>query len=108
MLERVGLVAINPDRTHERVQDVATEPPALGAGDAVRMRLCIAPGSMVRTRGRMEIGVPNEYVSSCTYSELQRRGLFRTEYEGKTLRENLGLPRPPSRYEASSAASAAE
>ena len=27
--------------------------------------------------------------------ELQRRGLFRTEYEGKTLRENLGLPRPP-------------
>ena len=27
--------------------------------------------------------------------ELQRRGLFRTEYEGKTLRENLGLRRPP-------------
>ena len=26
--------------------------------------------------------------------ELQRRGLFRREYEGKTLRENLGLPRP--------------
>ncbi|WP_437813894.1 LLM class flavin-dependent oxidoreductase [Sorangium sp. So ce1078] len=25
---------------------------------------------------------------------LQRRGLFRTEYEGKTLRENYGLPRP--------------
>jgi alkanesulfonate monooxygenase len=24
--------------------------------------------------------------------ELQRRGLFRTEYEGSTLRENLGLP----------------
>ncbi|PZW37689.1 FMN-dependent oxidoreductase (nitrilotriacetate monooxygenase family) [Humitalea rosea] len=30
--------------------------------------------------------------------ELQRRGLFRTEYEGRTLRENLGLKRPPSRY----------
>jgi FMN-dependent oxidoreductase (nitrilotriacetate monooxygenase family) len=30
--------------------------------------------------------------------ELQRRGLFRTEYEGKTLRENLGLQRPISRY----------
>ena len=30
--------------------------------------------------------------------ELQRRGLFRTEYEGKTLRENLGLKRPVSRY----------
>jgi alkanesulfonate monooxygenase len=25
---------------------------------------------------------------------LQRRGLFRTAYEGRTLRENLGLPRP--------------
>jgi N-acetyl-S-(2-succino)cysteine monooxygenase len=30
--------------------------------------------------------------------ELQRRGLFRTAYEGTTLRENLGLPRPRSRY----------
>jgi FMN-dependent oxidoreductase (nitrilotriacetate monooxygenase family) len=30
--------------------------------------------------------------------ELQRRGLFRTEYEGTTLRENLGLPRPPNRF----------
>jgi FMN-dependent oxidoreductase (nitrilotriacetate monooxygenase family) len=26
--------------------------------------------------------------------ELQKRGLFRTRYEGRTLRENLGLPRP--------------
>lgn len=30
--------------------------------------------------------------------ELQRRGIFRTEYEGKTLRENLGVPVPPNRY----------
>ena len=30
--------------------------------------------------------------------ELQKRGLFRTEYEGKTLRDNLGLKRPQSRY----------
>jgi N-acetyl-S-(2-succino)cysteine monooxygenase len=30
--------------------------------------------------------------------ELQRRGLFRRAYEGKTLRENLGLPWVPSRY----------
>ncbi|WP_426562675.1 LLM class flavin-dependent oxidoreductase [Angustibacter sp. McL0619] len=29
--------------------------------------------------------------------ELQRRGLFRTEYEGSTLRENYGLARPASR-----------
>jgi alkanesulfonate monooxygenase len=30
--------------------------------------------------------------------ELQRRGLFRREYEGATLRENLGLPRPRNRF----------
>ena len=29
---------------------------------------------------------------------LQRRGLFRVEYEGATLRENLGLRRPESRH----------
>ncbi len=27
--------------------------------------------------------------------ELQRRGIFRTEYEGKTLRENFGVPMAP-------------
>ena len=30
--------------------------------------------------------------------ELQRRGLFRTAYEGKTLRENLGLPFAQNRW----------
>jgi alkanesulfonate monooxygenase SsuD/methylene tetrahydromethanopterin reductase-like flavin-dependent oxidoreductase (luciferase family) len=30
--------------------------------------------------------------------ELQRRGLFRTEYEGTTLRENLGLRPVINRY----------
>ncbi len=30
--------------------------------------------------------------------ELQRRGLLRREYEGSTLRENLGLPRPDNRF----------
>jgi FMN-dependent oxidoreductase (nitrilotriacetate monooxygenase family) len=30
--------------------------------------------------------------------ELQRRGIFRTEYEGATLRENLGIPFRQSRY----------
>jgi alkanesulfonate monooxygenase len=30
--------------------------------------------------------------------ELQRRGIFRREYEGRTLRENLGLPRPGNRF----------
>ena len=30
--------------------------------------------------------------------ELQRRGLFRREYEGRTLREHLGLSRPPNQF----------
>jgi FMN-dependent oxidoreductase (nitrilotriacetate monooxygenase family) len=34
--------------------------------------------------------------------ELQRRGLFRREYAGKMLRENMGLPRPENRFFAAS------
>ncbi len=30
--------------------------------------------------------------------ELQRRGIFRSEYEGQTLRENMGLPRPENQF----------
>jgi alkanesulfonate monooxygenase SsuD/methylene tetrahydromethanopterin reductase-like flavin-dependent oxidoreductase (luciferase family) len=30
--------------------------------------------------------------------ELQRRGIFRREYTGTTLREHLGLPRPANRF----------
>jgi alkanesulfonate monooxygenase len=30
--------------------------------------------------------------------ELQRRGLFRKDYEGRTLRDHLGLPRPANRF----------
>ncbi len=35
--------------------------------------------------------------------ELQRRGLFRVDYEGPTLRHNLGLARPAHRAWAGSA-----
>jgi alkanesulfonate monooxygenase len=42
-------------------------------------------------------GSLNDFVE-LVIPELQRRGLFRTEYTGRTLREHLGLPRPPSRY----------
>ena len=38
--------------------------------------------------------------------ELQRRGLFRTEYEGATLRENLGLARPGNQFFEAEAADA--
>jgi FMN-dependent oxidoreductase (nitrilotriacetate monooxygenase family) len=36
--------------------------------------------------------------------ELQRRGLFRTEYEGTTLRANLGVPPQPNPHQVASAA----
>jgi alkanesulfonate monooxygenase len=35
---------------------------------------------------------------SLVLPELRRRGLFRTEYEGRTLRENLGLARPENQF----------
>jgi alkanesulfonate monooxygenase SsuD/methylene tetrahydromethanopterin reductase-like flavin-dependent oxidoreductase (luciferase family) len=35
--------------------------------------------------------------------ELQRRGIFRTEYESTLLRDNLGLPHPTNRFAASPA-----
>lgn len=39
----------------------------------------------------------NDFVDKVV-PELQRRGIFRKEYEGKTLRENLGLARPSNRF----------
>ena len=45
----------------------------------------------------------NEFVE-LVIPELQRRGLFRTQYEGRTLRENVGLPRPANRFVATSVA----
>ena len=42
-------------------------------------------------------GSLNDFVDQVV-PELQRRGLFRTEYEGKTLRANLGLPIPQNAY----------
>jgi FMN-dependent oxidoreductase (nitrilotriacetate monooxygenase family) len=40
--------------------------------------------------------VPNAFEDFANHvvPELQRRGIFRTEYEGATMRENLGLNRP--------------
>ena len=38
-------------------------------------------------------GALNDFIE-LVIPELQRRGLFRTAYEGTTLRENLGLPQP--------------
>jgi len=40
--------------------------------------------------------------------ELRRRGLFRTEYQGATLRDHLGLERPENRFTRSRSAQSAE
>ncbi|MBB4566325.1 LLM class flavin-dependent oxidoreductase [Rhizobium leucaenae] len=37
-------------------------------------------------------------VTTRVVPELQRRGIFRREYEGTTLRDHLGLPRPANRF----------
>jgi alkanesulfonate monooxygenase len=47
--------------------------------------------------GSLDPGGLDDFVD-LVIPELQERGLFRTEYEGTTLRENLGLDRPVSRY----------
>jgi hypothetical protein len=41
--------------------------------------------------------VPGAYADFVAHvvPELQRRGLYHRDYTGNTLRENLGLPRPP-------------
>ncbi len=56
-----------------------------GAGDGFMIAFSHLPGGL------------NDFVR-LVIPELQRRGLFREEYEGTTLRENLGLARPRSRY----------
>ena len=43
------------------------------------------------------LGGLEDFVNMVT-PELQKRGLFRREYEGSTLRDILGLPKPVSRY----------
>ena len=58
-----------------------------GAADGFMVRVSHLPGGL-------------DDFTSLVVPELQRRGLFRTEYEGSTLRNHLGLRRPASRYAA--------
>lgn len=69
----------------KRIADTMEEWFAAGACDG----FCVLPPYM-----------PGQHIDFCemVIPELQKRGLFRREYEGATLRENLGLPRPAGRY----------
>lgn len=56
-----------------------------GAADGFNVMPPVLPGSL---RDFVDLVIP----------ELQRRGLFRLHYEGRTLRENLGLPYPDNQF----------
>jgi FMN-dependent oxidoreductase (nitrilotriacetate monooxygenase family) len=81
--------------TPEHVADVMEHWFLNGAADGFNVMPAWLPGSLTDF---VDLVIP----------ELQRRGLFRTEYEAMTLRENLGLPRPVSRFHASRAVEAAQ
>jgi len=63
------------------VADTLEEWFTTGAADGFNILFPTLPGAL------------NDFIELVT-PELQRRGLFRTQYEGTTLRENLGLPKP--------------
>jgi FMN-dependent oxidoreductase (nitrilotriacetate monooxygenase family) len=68
----------------ERIADTMQEWFESGAADGFNYLPPTAPGSL---EDFIELVIPI----------LQKRGLFRTAYEGTTLRENLGLPKPLDR-----------
>jgi hypothetical protein len=57
----------------------------MGAADGFMMQFATLPDGL------------NDFVTMVV-PELQRRGLFRTEYTGTTLREHLGLARPGNQF----------
>ena len=65
-----------------------------GAADGFNLKPSFLPDSL------------EEFVDKVV-PELQKRGIFRTEYEGKTLRENLGFKRPANQHLQQKAAKAA-
>ena len=81
--------------TPGQVADVMEEWMDAGAADGFNITPTHLPGGI---DDFVELVVP----------ELQRRGRFRTEYEGATLRENLGLPAAPSRWRRAAVEEASE
>ncbi|MBV8406594.1 MAG: hypothetical protein JOY64_03120 [Alphaproteobacteria bacterium] len=81
--------------TPQHVADVMEHWFKNGAADGFNVMPAWLPGSLTDF---VDLVVP----------ELQRRGLLRTEYEAMTLRENLGLPFPVSRFHTEQAIEAAQ
>ncbi len=80
--------------TPEKIADTMQEWFERGGADGFNIQPPVQPGFL---DDFVELVIPI----------LQERGLFRREYEGSTLRENLGLPRPESRYKKASYTSVA-
>jgi hypothetical protein len=72
--------------TPQRIADIMEEWFRSGACDGFNVMPPYLPGAL------------NDFVD-LVIPELQRRGLLRTEYEGTTLRDHLGLVRPESRHQ---------
>ena len=81
--------------TAAQVADVMEQWFAMGACDGFMMQFATLPDGL------------EEFVT-LVMPELQRRGLFRTEYEGATLRDHLGLARPANPHTALRTKDAAE
>ncbi|MFO1163338.1 MAG: LLM class flavin-dependent oxidoreductase [Reyranellaceae bacterium] len=81
--------------TPQQVADVMEEWFLNGGADGFNVMPAWLPGSLADF---VDMVIP----------ELQRRGLFRTEYESATLRGNLGLPTPRSRFHAPGVVEAAQ
>ncbi|MGI3899635.1 MAG: LLM class flavin-dependent oxidoreductase [Janthinobacterium lividum] len=71
--------------TGEQIADQMEAWVSAGASDGFMMAFPVLPESLTSFTSRV---VP----------VLQRRGLFRRDYKGRTLRENLGLRRPANRH----------
>jgi FMN-dependent oxidoreductase (nitrilotriacetate monooxygenase family) len=71
--------------TPEQIADRLQEWFEQGAADGFNVLVPHLPGGL-------------EDFANGVVPELQRRGLFRTEYEGRTLRQNLGLAHPGNRF----------
>lgn len=69
--------------TPEQLADWMAEWHRNGGSDGFLLRPALLPGGL------------DDFIDGVV-PELQRRGLFRSEYEGATLREHLGLPFPSS------------
>jgi N-acetyl-S-(2-succino)cysteine monooxygenase len=77
----LGLFVVNGEP--DTVSDVMEDWYSTGACDGFVLVPPVMPASL---QSFADLVVP----------ELQRRGIFRTEYEGKTTRQIMGLPIPPS------------